>query len=832
MNQVLERRYARMPRATGLRRLVLLFLLSSITAGLWSIVIVPNGWAVVPSTLGQPASVRMADDWRTPQRDVAGDRRQQSATTFLFGNTTIESRVDVRSTGSVAAFPFVDRVPGVVSAVTLYVDLRTKSKDLIVALYSNRGRQPGARIAMGFRKSLTSGSWDTVEVSRVRVKPGRTYWIAVLAQGGRLDLRDANTDRCNRHRSRSSTLTLHSLPRAWGDGRRAKPCRISAFVSGTLWGTIPVPAASARAPGRSPTSHGLPIITGVARQGQKLMTSTGSWSGHPSSYTYGWEDCDSTGDACTLISGASSSSHTVQASDVGWLIRSLVTATNAGGSTTVQSGPTVAVIQLPPANTVPPSIIAVADPADALSAAVGLEASNVGSSKRVGVTASETVASTAQQGDTLTTTNGSWSNSPTSFSYQWQQCSSSCTNITGATTSSYVLQSSDVGKAVDVIVTATNAGGSTAAQASPTAAVTLAPPVNTGPPLISGIAQQGNTLTTTNGTWSNSPTSFSYQWQDCSSSCTNISGATGPSYTLQASAVGETIDVVVTATNAGGSTAFPSSPTAAVTPSTPSAPVNTTLPTISGTAQQGDTLTASQGSWSNSPTSYAYQWQDCNSSSGSCSNITSATSSSYTVAVADEDHTIVVVVTATNAGGPASATSTATSPGTGPAAARARQHNTADDQRDRPAGRHADGVAGVMVEQSDLLRLPMAGLQQLGRVMLEHYGRHSSSYTVAVADENHTIVVVVTATNAGGPASADSTATSLVPDPPPPAPVNTALPTISGTAQQGDTLTRNGAPGRTARPPTPTNGRTATAPAGLLEHYGRHVEQLHGRRRR
>ena len=62
--------------------------------------------------------------------------------------------------------------------------------------------------------------------------------------------------------------------------------------------------------------------------------------------------------------------------------------------------------------------------------------------------------------------------------------------------------------------------------------------------------------------------------------------------------------------------------------------------------------------------------------------------------------------------------------GTGPAAARARQHNTADDQRDRPAGRHADGVARVMVEQSDLLRLPMAGLQQLRRVMLEHYKRN------------------------------------------------------------------------------------------------------------
>ena len=100
-----------------------------------------------------------------------------------------------------------------------------------------------------------------------------------------------------------------------------------------------------------------------------------------------------------------------------------------------------------------------------------------------------------------------------------------------------------------------------------------AAPANTAPPVISGTAQQGQTLTASKGTWTNSPSSYGYQWQDCTSrSCTNISGATSSTYTLQASDVGDTIDVVVTATNAGGSSSASSGQTAAVTSSGSSVP--------------------------------------------------------------------------------------------------------------------------------------------------------------------------------------------------------------------------------------------------------------------
>lgn len=84
-------------------------------------------------------------------------------------------------------------------------------------------------------------------------------------------------------------------------------------------------------------------------------------------------------------------------------------------------------------------------------------------------------ASAPTVGEVLTTTNGTWTGSPTSFAYQWQHCAASaCTNITGATSSTYTIQSSDVGDTIDVIVTASNAGGSASQTSAPTGVVQAA----------------------------------------------------------------------------------------------------------------------------------------------------------------------------------------------------------------------------------------------------------------------------------------------------------------------------------------------------------------------
>jgi hypothetical protein len=87
------------------------------------------------------------------------------------------------------------------------------------------------------------------------------------------------------------------------------------------------------------------------------------------------------------------------------------------------------------------------------------------------------------------------------------------------------------------------------------------------------------------------------------------------------------------------------------------APVNTALPAISGPGRVNSMLSATKGSWTNSPTSYAYQWKSCNPT---CSAISGATLSTYFPVAADQGKTIVVTVTATNGSGSTPATSSAT----------------------------------------------------------------------------------------------------------------------------------------------------------------------------
>ncbi|MGZ4283289.1 MAG: alkaline phosphatase family protein [Solirubrobacteraceae bacterium] len=182
-----------------------------------------------------------------------------------------------------------------------------------------------------------------------------------------------------------------------------------------------------------------------------------------------------------------------------------------------------------------------------------------------------TISGTTQQGQTLSTTTGTWTNSPTAFAYQWEDCDSTganCASIAGATTNSYTLTSNDVGHTIRVVVIASNSAGQGAATSNPTATITTgaSPPSNTGLPTISGTTQQGQTLSTTTGTWNGTtPITYTYQWQRCTTTCSNISGATSSTYTLTASDVSDTIDVIVTATNSAGNASATSAKTATVT---------------------------------------------------------------------------------------------------------------------------------------------------------------------------------------------------------------------------------------------------------------------------
>ncbi|MFI1723226.1 Tat pathway signal protein [Streptomyces sp. NPDC020489] len=133
--------------------------------------------------------------------------------------------------------------------------------------------------------------------------------------------------------------------------------------------------------------------------------------------------------------------------------------------------------------------------------------------------------------------------------------------------------------------------------------VTPATLENTAAPKVTGTAKVGAKVTAAPGSWSATPSSYTYQWY---ADGKPISGATAKTYTLPASVVGKKLTVTVTAVKEGWQSGTAGS--GAVTVAKGNAPKANKLPVISGTAQVGKTLKTTKGTWSPAPTTYSYQW--------------------------------------------------------------------------------------------------------------------------------------------------------------------------------------------------------------------------------
>jgi hypothetical protein len=191
-------------------------------------------------------------------------------------------------------------------------------------------------------------------------------------------------------------------------------------------------------------------------------------------------------------------------------------------------------------------------------------------------------------------------------------------------------------------------------------------PISASPPGISGRAVESQTLVESHAAWSNSPTSYAYQWERCDGygqHCVAITGGTAQSYKLIAADDRHTVRVRESAINATGkSGAVTSAPTAIVSASGQSKqqPSNAGLPLIDGAAYVGGRLQASTGAWAGAaPLSYAYPWQRCRRR---CASIAGATRPAYTLVATDRGARIRVVVSASDRAGIGRAASMSTAP--------------------------------------------------------------------------------------------------------------------------------------------------------------------------
>lgn len=250
------------------------------------------------------------------------------------------------------------------------------------------------------------------------------------------------------------------------------------------------------------------------------------------------------------------------------------------------------------------------------------------------ITASKpAISGTPSVGQTLTAKPGSWSPSPSAFTFQWYRGTA---KIGGATGSTYKVASADRGQKISVTVTGAKSGYTAATRASDGVLIQNALAA-TPKPKITGTAQEGKKLTAQPGTWKPAPVTLAYQWYRAGVA---IPKATSKTYLLTAADVGASITVKVTGTKAGYAQVTTAS--AGVTPI--GSKISGAIPTISGTAKAGSTLTANPGTWSPSPVSLAYQWYVNGAPAGG------ATGSTWVVPVWAATKSVSVTVTGTRQG--------------------------------------------------------------------------------------------------------------------------------------------------------------------------------------
>jgi Ca2+-binding RTX toxin-like protein len=276
-------------------------------------------------------------------------------------------------------------------------------------------------------------------------------------------------------------------------------------------------------------------------------------------------------------------------------------------------------------------------------------------------------------GDTLSTSNGTWTGSfPITFTYQWKKCDSptgSCYTIPGATRSTFTITTDLYHWSIRVEVMATNSAAAVAQNSEATKFVSAIPPNLRVTPPITGTNMVGQTLAVGTGTWDGSPPlTYTYEWRRCNppgdlTSCVPIPDATSATYVPVVADIGQTLRVWITGSNPAGSQTNFTNHTFPVVDKPHFAPTAGDAPLIVGTLEVSGILTASIGTFTgDAPIATKQQWQRCDAVGGACKDIKGATKQIYHPTSSDVGSTLRFVVTATNLYGKATSISDVTEP--------------------------------------------------------------------------------------------------------------------------------------------------------------------------
>jgi hypothetical protein len=188
------------------------------------------------------------------------------------------------------------------------------------------------------------------------------------------------------------------------------------------------------------------------------------------------------------------------------------------------------------------------------------------------------------------------------------------------------------------------------------------------------------------------------------------------------------------------------------------APGNSARPVVSGVAAVGHLLSTTTGTWTGSPTDYAYQWLRCTANGKTCASVGGANGATYTVASADVGYTLEVRVSATNA----AATTPATSEATALVVAKPRVSRAPHILGKARIGTHLSATTGTWTGLPTGYRYAWLRCKASGGHCVGIRGATAATYTARAADRGHRLRVRVTAVNAAGSRGATSGATARV----------------------------------------------------------------------